>query len=48
MIFGCLNVQGPYDEAMCAMTPFSEFLKLAGKISGGMGENQCQAKSKSA
>ena len=43
MMFGYLNVQGPYDEAMYAMSPFSEFLKLAGSIPGDMGKNQCPA-----
>lgn len=41
MMFGYLNVQGPYDEAMYALTPFSEFLKLAGNVPGKKGENSC-------
>ncbi len=41
MMFGYLNVQGPYDEAMYAMTPFSEFLKLAGSIPGEKGDKNC-------
>jgi len=41
MMFGYLNVQGPYDEAMYAMTPFSSFLKLAGLIPGDKGIENC-------
>ncbi len=46
MMFGYLNVQGPYDEAMYALTPFSEFLKLAGSIPGEKGVKNCPVISK--
>ncbi len=43
LMFGYLNVKGPYDEAMYALTPFGEFLRLAGSVPGEKGENKCPA-----
>lgn len=41
MMFGYLNLQGPFDEAMYSLKPFSVFLKLVGSIEGEKGENNC-------
>ena len=41
MMFGYLNVQGTYDDAMYALTPFSEFLKPCGSIPGDKGDKSC-------
>ncbi len=48
LMFGYLTVQGPYDEAMYSLTPFSEFLKLAGSIAGDKGKDNCPIMQKAA
>lgn len=47
MMFGYMTLQGPYDEAMYNMKPFTEFLRVAGAIPGDMGPNNCPKASKS-
>lgn len=41
MMFGYLEVKGPFDEAMYSLKPFSVFLKLMGSIPGKKGEANC-------
>jgi len=41
LMFGYITVQGPYDEAMYSLTPFSEFLKLVGSVEGKKGKGNC-------
>jgi len=48
MMFGRLKFSGPKGEAMSVMTPFGEFLKLAGAVPGNKGKENCPAKPEAA
>ncbi len=41
MMFGYLDMKGPYDEAMYSLQPFSVFLKLVASVPGVKGEGNC-------
>jgi putative sterol carrier protein len=41
MMFGRLKFTGPKVEAMSVMSPFGEFLKLAGSVAGEKGKDNC-------
>lgn len=41
MMFGRLKFTGPKAEAMSVMSPFGEFLKLAGSVAGDKGKENC-------
>ena len=43
MMFGRLKFAGPKMEAMSVMSPFGEFLKLAGSVAGAKGKENCPA-----